>query len=146
MNTMFVDTNVLVYARDARDEAKQQAAREWMRLLWRSRAGRVSTQVLQEFYVTATRKLDSQLGPAVARADVETLTGWNPLSIDPSLFQAAWDIEDRFGFSFWDSLVVAAALRTGCTYLLTEDLQDGQVLDGLTVVDPFSHAPDSFLG
>jgi len=145
VNTVFVDTNVLVYARDASDVAKQEMAREWMARLWDSRAGRVSTQVLQEFYVNATRKLESRLGPAPVRADIEALTSWKPLTTDASLLVVAWDIEDRFGFSFWDSLIVAAAQRAGCTHLLTEDLQDGQVVDGLTIVDPFLHAPDSVL-
>jgi predicted nucleic acid-binding protein len=144
VNAVFVDTNVFLYSVDSSEPEKQPIARSWLRALWRARAGRLSVQILQEFYVNATR-LDPGLDPVEARAAVEALASWNPLTIDPSLLGAAWDIEDRFGFSFWDSLIVAAAQRTGCTHLLTEDLQDGQVVDGLMIVDPFLHAPDSVL-
>ena len=144
MSAVFVDTNVILYAVDSSEPEKQPVARAWLRTLWQARTGRLSIQILQEFYVNATR-LDRGLEPADARAVVDSLASWNPLPIDPSLLVAAWDIEDRFGFSFWDSLIVAAAQRTGCIHLLTEDLQDGQVIDGLTIVDPFRHAPESLL-
>ena len=145
MIAVFVDTNVPLYTVDASEAEKKPVARAWIQSLWHVRAGRISVQVLHEFYVNATR-LDVGLEPAEARAAVAALVSWNPLPSDPSLFTRAWDIEDRFGFSFWDSLIVAAAHRTGCSYLLTEDLQDGQVIDGITVIDPFHHAPESILG
>ncbi len=146
MNTVFVDSNVLVYSRDAGAPKKREAALRWLEQLWETRAGRVSTQVLQEFYVAATQKLENRIGPAAARADVDSLVAWNPLPGDLSLITSAWDIEDRFGFSFWDAQIVAAAQRSGCSHLLTEDLQDGQTIDGLTVIDPFRHLPESVLG
>jgi predicted nucleic acid-binding protein len=134
---VFVDTNVLVYTRDASEPDKQPRALEWMRLLWDSGSGRLSHQVLQEFYVTTTRKLRPGLPPEQARADVRDLLSWRPLTVDGDLLEAAWSIEDRFGLSFWDALIVASARTAGCRSLLTEDLQEGLELDGLRVVDPF---------
>lgn len=146
MTTVFVDSNVLVYARDASEHERQPAAADWIRTLWATRTGRLSTQVLSEFYVTVTAKLDPGLDPTEARTDVRALMTWDPLATDRSLIASAWEIEDRFGFSFWDALIVAGARRSGCTHLLTEDLQDGHDLDGTLVVDPFRHGPESVLG
>ena len=134
---VFVDTNVLVYARDTADPTKQARASEWIAHLWRTREGRLSVQVLQEYYVTTTRKLRPGLSPEDARADVDDLAAWSPVVINIGVVEAAWAIEDRFGLSFWDGLVVAAAQVARCDVLLTEDLQHGADLDGVRVVDPF---------
>lgn len=138
---VFVDSNVLVYRRDAGEEEKQPRAAEWMEHLARSRLGRLSLQVLHEYYVTVTRKLEPGLSVAEARADVADLLVWRPLPMDADTFREAWHMEDRFGLSFWDALIVGAARSIGCRYLLTEDLQDGLDLDGLRVVDPFMTSP-----
>lgn len=135
---VFVDTNVLVYARDASEPEKQARAREWMQHLWEKGSGRLSLQVLEEFYVTTTRKLKPGLKREDARADVLDLLAWRPVLVDGDVVEAAWSIEDRFRLSFWDALVVAAAHRAGCGHLLTEDLQNGADFDGVRVVDPFS--------
>lgn len=140
--TVFVDTNVLVYGRDASEPTKGPAARTWMDWLWRTRSGRVSVQVLNEYYVTLTRKLKPGLPLALARADIVDLWAWRPQPIDTELMHVAWAVQDRFGLSFWDSLVVAAAKAAACEHLLTEDLQDGQDLDGVRVLNPFTHGPD----
>jgi predicted nucleic acid-binding protein len=137
----FVDTNVLVYARDSSEGVKQERAVAWLGHLWESRTGRLSFQVLQEFYVTATQKLDPGLEEELARADVRSFLAWRPLEIGAQLIEDAWRITDRFALSFWDALVVSAARASGCELLLTEDLQDGQVLDGLRVVNPFAEDP-----
>lgn len=134
---VFVDTNVLVYARDTSEAEKHVRAAEWMQHLWESGQGRLSIQVLQEYYVTVTRKLSPGLQLYAARADIEDLTSWRPLVIDTDALEVAWSIEDRFGLSFWDSLIVATAHVAGCDVLLTEDLQHGKDLDGVRVVDPF---------
>ncbi len=139
---VFVDTNVLVYVRDRADEAKQRRAAEWMAALWDERTGRLSTQVLQEYYVTLTRKLDPPRSRAEAREDVAALEAWAPRPPDHETFEMAWEVEDRFGLSWWDALIVAAARRAGCSWLLTEDLQDGQEILGIRVIDPFEHAPE----
>lgn len=139
--TTFVDTNVLVYARHANEPGKQPVAAGWIEYLWESNAGRVSTQILNEYYVTVTRKLDPPVSIVDARADIADLAGWQPIGIDEELISKAWDVEDRWGFHFWDALVVAAAHAAGCDTLLTEDLRHGQHLDGLRVVNPFEESP-----
>jgi predicted nucleic acid-binding protein len=134
---VFVDTNVLVYARDASDQEKQATAVAWMQHLWTSAGGRLSMQVLQEYYVTVTRKLDPGLSAGEARDDIRDLAAWRPIRIDEAIIEAAWRLEDRYGLSFWDSLIVAAAQAAGCEALLTEDLQHGLDVDGLHIADPF---------
>ena len=138
---IFVDTNVLVYLRDASEPDKQQRAQAWMTQLWESKTGCTSVQVLNEYYVTVTRKLSATLPINDARSDINDLQEWPVASLDNALLNSVWTVEDRYGLSYWDSLVVAAAHSMGCSHLLTEDLQDGQVLDGLIVVNPFSHSP-----
>lgn len=138
---VFVDTNVLVYARDATEPEKQRRAAEWMAHLWDSGRGRLSLQVLQEYYALVTRKLDPGMPEDEAREDVAALRMWTPLDADPDLLEEAWEIEDRYGFSFWDALIVAAARRLGCAVLLTEDLQDGQELGSARVRSPSTYRP-----
>ena len=135
--TVFVDTNVLVYARDASEPDKQPRAAAWVEHLWRTRTARLSFQVLQEYYATTTRKLEPGLSPDQARADVRNLLAWRPVPVGAQVIEAGWSIEDRFGLSCWDALIVAAARIAGCEYLLTEDLQHGAELDGLQVLNPF---------
>jgi predicted nucleic acid-binding protein len=134
---IFVDTNVLVYARDESDPVKQAAAFGWVSHLWETGEGRLSMQVLHEYYVTTTRKLRPGLPPADARADVEDLLAWRPVELDHWMLEPAWSAEDRFGLAFWDSLIVAAAWVARCDILLTEDLQHEMDLDGVKVIDPF---------
>ena len=142
--TVFVDTNVLVYARDTSSEAeKQPLAEAWMRHLWQERSGRLSFQVLHEFYVTVTGKLDPGLEPAEARNEVRTLLAWQPISMDRRVLEGAWSVQDRYQLAWWDSLIVAAARAAGCRYLLTEDLQHGQILEDLAILSPFESSPDA---
>ena len=137
----FVDTNVLVYARDTRDPAKQQQALAWMDHLWSFREGRLSAQVLNEYYVTVTRKLTPGLPSADARADVERLMAWDPLPLDANLIRDAFEIARTAQLSHWDALIVAAAQRAESTFLLTEDLNDGQRVGTVTIISPFTHDP-----
>ena len=137
----FVDTNVLVYSRDSSEPAKQVRAEAWLSWLWRSRRGTLSVQVLQEYYATVTRKLASPTSPAEARRHVRSLLAWKPVQVDGRVLGLAWDLEDRFALSWWDSLIVGAAKAAGCKSLLTEDLQAAQDLDGVVVVDPFENDP-----
>jgi len=140
---VFVDSNVLLYALDAADPAKQLAARNWRSELWRGRRGRVSFQVLGEFYVNAVRILPAARDEA--RGEVRDLLAWNPVVSDGPLLEHGWKIQDRYQLSYWDALIVAAAKASSCRYLLTEDLQDGQELDGIEVLNPFLRAPESVL-
>jgi len=106
---VFVDTNVLVYHRDSTEPAKQRRAAEWMARLWDEGTGRVSVQVLHEYYVTVTRKLDPGLPQEEAREDIAALRAWNPLSPDAEILEYARAVQDRYGLSFWDAMIVAAA-------------------------------------
>jgi predicted nucleic acid-binding protein len=139
--TVFVDTNVFIYALDKADPKKQQLARVWREELWKSRRGRTSFQVLQEFYAKVTQKW-----PAVreeARAEVRDLLAWQPIAVDARHLERGWKIQDRYKLSFWDALIVAAAKSVSCRYLLTENLQADQDLDGVVVVNPFTRDPAS---
>ena len=142
---VFVDTNVLVYQLDRREPDKQAQASAWLDHLWASRSGRISFQVLQEFYVTVTRKLAPGLEPEAARKIVRALWSWRPVAVDERIFVAAWGLQDRFRLSWWDALIVAAARSAECSYLLTEDLQHGQDLDGLRIVNPFQTSPEDLI-
>ncbi len=139
---VFVDTNVLVYDRDERDADKHARAREWMASLWtRPGLGAVSSQVLTEFYWTVTRKLRPGLDADSARRYVRALMAWEFVAVDRAIIDQAWAVEERFGLSYWDALVVASAQACRCRVLLTEDLQDGQDFEGVLVVNPFLHLP-----
>lgn len=138
---VFVDTNVLVYARDGGDPEKQTQAAKWLTHLWRRREGRLSFQILNEYYVTVTRKLRPGLSTEEARQDVRDLLAWRPHAVDDGVMQGAWAVGDRYGLSFWDALVVAGAYAARCDVLLTEDLSHGQRLGELLVVNPFVTAP-----
>ena len=134
---VFVDTNVLVYSRDASEPAKQARARDLLEELWRSSRGRLSWQVLQEFYVTVTAKLDPGMHAQRARTEVRELATWDPVRTTQPVIEGAWALQDRFSLSFWDALIVSAARVSGCKTLLTEDLQHGQQFDELEIVNPF---------
>jgi len=134
----FVDTNVFVYRRHAEAGVKQTRASAIIERLWREGNGRTSIQVLQEYYNVATRKL--LLPPKEIRQSVLRLFAWKPVVPDQQAFQRCWRLQDRYELSFWDALVVTAAQAADCTHLLTEDLQDGQNLDGLVVMNPFALA------
>jgi predicted nucleic acid-binding protein len=138
---VFVDTNVLVYSRDARDREKHERALEWVEFLWDTKRGRVSRQVLHEYYVTVTRKLRPGLPDPEARSDVRALFHWLT-AIDPEvMIESAWTFQDRSSLSFWDALILAAAQSMGCGFVLSEDLPRGQVLEGIRVVSPFTTRP-----
>ena len=138
----FVDTNVLLYSIDATDAAKHARAREWMDALWNADSGRLSWQVLNEFYWNAAGKLKV---PAVrVRENVETLALWQPVGFGLGLLHRAWYWSDRAGVAYWDSLIVAAAETASCKYLLSEDFQAGRKFGDVTVLNPFLTGPADF--
>jgi predicted nucleic acid-binding protein len=139
---VFVDTNVLVYCRDASETEKQARAAAWMAVLWEQRAGRLSFQVLQEYYVTVTAKLSPGLPRDLARLEVRALSAWRPQPADARLLEGAWLLQDRHRLPWWDALIVAAAQGEGCRYLLSEDFQEGFAWGDLTVVNPFHTGPE----
>jgi predicted nucleic acid-binding protein len=135
---VFVDTNVLVYAHDASETARQPIAEAALAELWNRRGGALSTQVLQEFYVVATRKFDPPMPRREARDLVDAYSNWQLVQIDVPLILAASQLEERHTLSFWDALIVEAARRAGAGRLVTEDLQAGQRLAGVLIDNPFS--------
>jgi predicted nucleic acid-binding protein len=141
-STVFVDTNVLIHGEDGADRVKHEAALGWLRKLWLRRCGRLSAQVLNEFYVNATRKIRPALSAGDARAEVRRYQRWQPWALDHATVETAWAVESRFGLSFWDSLIVASAQAQGCAYLLTEDLQHEQQIDSVKVINPFLVGPE----
>ena len=132
---VFVDTNVLIYYLDPTDLTKQQASRLWLAELWSNRQGRVSYQVLQEFYSVGTQKWPAL--KAEIQKEIKELFDWQPVVIKRQIVEDGWQIQGRYRISFWDSLIVSAAKAASCRYLLTEDLQEGQEMDGVVVVNPF---------
>jgi predicted nucleic acid-binding protein len=131
----FFDTNVLVYADDKASPAKQRRAIELVTQHRRGRSGVVSLQVLQEYFVTVTRKLG--LDPSVARRKVELLAEFDVVAPDVSDILAAIDLHRLQQISFWDALVVRAAGQGGCAVLFSEDMQDRRDVDGVRIVNPF---------
>jgi predicted nucleic acid-binding protein len=139
---VFVDTNVLVYARDAGAPVKQARAAAWLEFLWREQLGRTSMQVLSEYYVALTRKLDPGIPSAEAWDDVSALLTWRPQPSDEAVMKRAREIEQRHRLAWWDSLIVGAAIAQGCALLLSEDLQDGGDYAGVRVRSPFTLSID----
>jgi predicted nucleic acid-binding protein len=133
----FVDTNVLVYAADDHDPAKRDRARAWLAACWQRRCGRLSTQVLNEYYTVIRRKFPLPVAAGDARAEIRRLQAWQPWQIDHHTLEAAWAVEARHRFHYWDALMIASAQQQGCTVLLTEDLPHDQRIDALRIVNPF---------
>ncbi len=135
----FLDTNILIYAHDARDARKQTCARDLLRRLMRERRGVVSLQVLQEFFAAATRKLG--MSSEDARRRVVQYSRFDVVTLGPVDLVAAIDLHRLHHLSIWDALVVRAALNGACTTLHTEDMQSGQIVDTLMLHDPFEARP-----
>lgn len=138
---VFVDTNVLIYAHDLDAGPKREIASEILTDLWESRRGVLSVQVLEEFYVNVTRKIPSPLQPAAARAVVQTYTAWPVEPLTPPMVLQASEIEERHGLSFWDALIVTAAVASGAETILSEDLRPGAQIEGVSIEDPFASLP-----
>ena len=136
---VFVDTNALLAADDAFDISRQTRIREWLQALWQRRAGRVSTQVLNAYYVSATQHFAMPLGDA--RAKLRRYQLWQPWQIDHQTVETAWGVEARFGLPYWDALIVAAAAQSGASHVLSLDLQHGQQIDGVTILSPLLATP-----
>jgi predicted nucleic acid-binding protein len=132
----FLDTNILLYCDDSASQTKQAKAQELVIKHRIQRTGVLSLQILQEYFVNATRKLG--LDPGLARQKVEAYARFNLVQPTVSDILAAIDLHRLNGFSYWDALVIRCASQSGCSVLLTEDLQHGQVIDGVRIVNPFA--------
>jgi predicted nucleic acid-binding protein len=131
----FFDTNVLIYADDKAAPAKQRLALDLITEHRRARTGVVSPQVLQEYFVTVTRKLHVDV--SIARRKVELLAEFHVAAPDVSDILAAIDLHRLHTLSFWDALVVRSAKQSGCSVLFSENMQHPRDLDGLQIVNPF---------
>ncbi len=134
----FVDTNVLVYAHDVDAGARHAVASRLVAELWETRGAVISTQVLQEFYVNATRKIPSPLSRSTAREIVRTYATWQIEPIVPPDILLASELEEQHQLSFRDALIVAAALKGGASRILTEDLSPGRSIAGVRIENPFA--------
>jgi predicted nucleic acid-binding protein len=133
----FVDTNVFVYALAADDERRSPVAQKLVRELMVTQALRTSTQVLQELFVTLTRKIRTSLTAEQALRYLDQIAVWPVMVTDYGAIRDAIELSAGASLSFWDALVVVAAARSGAKLLYTEDLQDGQSILGVEVVNPF---------
>ena len=135
----FVDTNVILYSYDESHDFKRNRAEAWLQWLWQNTSGSLSWQVIQEFYWNAVRKFGAQ--PNLIRSHIRMFAEWNPPDVTIGLIERAWFWTDEARISFWDSMIVAAAERTRCRWLLSEDFQTGREFGAITVVNPFETAP-----
>ncbi len=134
---VFVDTNILVYAHDLSAKDRYVKAFAVLEHLWEEQAGVISTQVLQEFYITVTRKIKSPLKPAQARDIIINYLAWPVQVNDPQSAVRASEIEEKNGISFWDALIVDAAIQLNAKKIISEDLNSGQVIEGVLIENPF---------
>lgn len=135
---VFLDTNILVYAYDREAGRKHEIARDLLIDLWNGGGGVLSSQILEEFYVTVTKKIAYPISPATAREIVMNLATWDVVAIDGESVLEAIDLQNGEKISFWDALVVTAALRGGADILLSEDFSDGRKFGNLVVRNPFA--------
>jgi len=138
-DSTFVDINVLLYSFDARETVKCAQARRWLDYLWRTGEGRMSWQVLHEFYANAIRKL--RVPPIEVREAVSLFSRWRPGGINFAVVERGWYWMDQAQLSYWDSLILASAERLGCAILLSEDFQGGRNYEGVRVINPFEQSP-----
>ena len=134
---VFVDTNILVYAYDLSAGDKHGRAVDLMRDLWRGGGGMTSTQVLQEFFVTVTRKIGKPIDVITAKEIVKDFLKWKTVIVDGELILDAIDIHREHQYSFWDSVIIASAVEGGANTLLSEDLSDKHRIKGIVIKNPF---------
>ena len=136
----FIDANILVYAFDSSAARKQHVARRLLERLWESGTGCLSVQVLQEFFVTVTKKVAKPLPMDEATSRVREFAAWRVFAPTSDDVLAAIDLHARARIGFWDAMIVLAAVESGCDVLWTEDLSDGQLLRGVRIRNPFTDA------
>ena len=134
----FVDTNILVYAHDVSAGNKHVRAKSLISDLWNSGHGCLSTQVLQEFYVTMVQKVAKPMQPEIAARIISDLSQWRLHVTDVDDILEAVDIHQRNRISFWDALIICSANKLGCALLLTEDLSSGRLYEGIKALNPFA--------
>ncbi len=134
---VFLDTNILVYAHDSGAGEKHELAAQLVSQIWENRSGSLSTQVLQEFYVSVRRKAAHPISVQQARTAVADYLTWNVVVNGGESILGAVDLERLHRLSFWDALILQAALESESELLLSEDFQHGRRFGELRVVNPF---------
>ncbi len=134
---IFLDANVIIYAYDVSAGVKREKAQKILLDLWESGQGLLSTQVLQEFFVTVTRKIPQSLELRTAKQIVNDLLSWDIVINDGDSILEAIELHSNHKYSFWDSLIIQAAIKGGASLLLSEDLSGGQNIKGITIKNPF---------
>jgi predicted nucleic acid-binding protein len=134
---VFVDTNILVYAYDASSGEKHKKAQGIMESCWNSGNGIISSQVLQEFFVSVTKKIAKPLDTSTAKEIVKDFLKWKTIIIDGEIILEAIDVHVRYKYSFWDSMIIASAVEGGAKTVFSEDLSDKHVIKGITINNPF---------
>ena len=134
---VFLDTNILVYAYDVSSGSKHDVAGNIVADLWNFRTGILSIQVLQELFVTVTKKIPKPLDVKTTRDIIRDFLLWEVVDNDGELMMAAMDVQMKYSYTFWDSLIIAAAIKSGASTLLTEDLNNGQIIEGVMIKNPF---------
>jgi predicted nucleic acid-binding protein len=133
----FIDTNVLVYAYDTDEKTKNPIAKKILIDCWETKSGLISTQVLQELYVALTGKLSKKLTLKEARELLKDFLSWPIEQITPNDIIGATEFQERYKYSFWDSLIIVVAQKSGANVLYSEDMQDGQKFGDLIIKNPF---------
>jgi predicted nucleic acid-binding protein len=136
-DNIFLDTNVLVYAHDLDAGDKHDVAAKIIYQLWESKNGVLSTQVLQEFYVTLTKKMPRSLNRVATRKILKEYFSWQVVINDLQIVFQASEIEEAYNISFWDALIVSAAYSKNVATIFTEDLNHGQYIEGIFIQNPF---------
>ncbi|MEW6752909.1 MAG: PIN domain-containing protein [Candidatus Latescibacterota bacterium] len=138
--SIFLDTNILVYAYDNHEPRKQAIARGVLRSAYQNGSGVVSAQVLGEFCAAVTHKIRAPMSPAEVRAILDEFAALRAVHVEPRIVHRALDLLERFQINYWDAQIIAAAGGAGCRQVLSEDLNPGQTYDGVVVVNPFAAA------
>lgn len=142
---VFLDTNIVVYAHDLSSGEKHAVAKEILDFLWESRRGVISVQVLQELFVCMTKKIVKPILIKNAKMIIEYLSNWQVVDNDKYITLKAIDLQEKYKFSFWDSLIIQAAIQSQANILFSEDLPDGQFIMGTKILNPFTREWKSYL-
>lgn len=133
----FVDTNIVVYGHDRSSGEKYKISRDILRELWKKRNGILSTQVLQEFFYIATKKISDPLSLSKAEESIKHLLAWKIVVNDGLNILQAIEIYKKYKYSFWDSLIIQSAISGKAEILLSEDLRSGHIIDSVKIINPF---------
>ena len=134
---IFIDTNIIIYAYDVSAGKKHRVAGNILNDLWDSGQGVISTQVLQEFFVNVVQKIPKPIDKKLAKEIVRDFLKWHVVVNNGGSILDAIDIYEKYGYSFWNSMIIEAAIKGGAVVLMSEDLHHGQVISGVTIRNPF---------